>query len=55
MLLGREREAGVPRRNTGDMNSNSRSVPDLRELEMVPLPSFHFPDSTRDTIMTTTV
>lgn len=36
------------------MNSNSKSSPDLKESEMVPLPSPHFSGNIGDIIMSTT-
>lgn len=54
MVLGRDRKSGVLRRDIGGMNSNSKSAPDLKESEMVPLTSLFFSDSTGDTVITAT-
>lgn len=52
MVLGRERQSGVLRRDLGGMNSNSKSAPDLKESEMVPLPSLFFSGSVGNTVIT---
>lgn len=56
MTLGREREREKQRHpgETGGKDSNSKSSPDLKESEVIPLPSLHFSGNIKDTIMTTT-